>query len=489
MTDAIEQQALLEMLRYRNEAIPLARQRLLYFTQFTKPDYSTNWHHRYVCDVLDRFSKQEMQRLMVFQAPQTGKSELVSRRLPAYLLGKNQNLRIALASYGADWSQTFNRDVQRIIDEEKYKMLFPKTTLSGKNAAQTSLGNYKRTADIFEIVGHKGWMKTVGIGGALTGSTVDVGLIDDPFKDRQEANSVTTRNMVWNWFTDVFETRLHNESQQLLTMTRWHEDDLAGRILKRDGDKKDGGKWVVLRLPALREDFSDPNDPREIGEAIWPEKHSRERMETIRADSPSTFASMYQQRPSPAEGHLLKKAYFKHYELHQLPEGTNHCYIDTATSEGELKTNDPTGILVYRVWQNKLYLIQFIKGMWSMPDLIEKIKWVAEKWLNGSRSKVWIENKSNGRSTKQLLDNATNLSVMLENIKYKKHERVENELPVLEAGRVLLPIGDSWVEDFMQQCLTFPNATHDEEVDCLTGAIRTGLGEDTTPRLTIMRRQ
>lgn len=489
MMDVTEQKALAEMLRYRNEAIPIARERLLHFTQFTKPDYYTNWHHRYLCDVLDRFVSGDINRLMVFQQPQSGKSELVSRRLPAYLMGKYPNLRIALTSFGADWAQTFNRDVQRIIDDERYAMLFPRTTLSGKNVAQTSLGNYKRTADIFEIVGHRGWMKTVGIGGPLTGSTVDVGLIDDPFKDREDANSRVIRNRVWNWFTDVFETRLHNDSQELITMTRWHEDDVAGRILERDGNVNEGGKWHVLRFPALREDMLDPNDPRELGGPLWPEKHSLERMLEKQAENPSSFASMYQQRPAPLEGNLFKKAYFRHYELHQLPEGTNHCYIDTATSEDELKANDPTGILVYRVWQNRLYLVQFVKGRWSMPDLIEKIKWVAKTWLSGHQSKIWIENKSNGRSTKQLLDNATNLSVMLENIKYKKHERVENELPVLEAGRVLLPIGDIWVEDFMQQCLTFPNAVHDEEVDCLTGAIRKGLGDDNTPRLSIIRRQ
>lgn len=460
----------------RKAKIELAKRNLLDFTLYTKANYKVNWHHRYVCEKLDRFARGEIKKMGIAQPPQTGKSEISSRRLPAFLLGKNPDARIALCSYGAEHAQAFNRDVQRIIDSEGYRELFPDTLLNVKNVATTSKGNYKRTANIFETVGHSGFLKTTGIGGALTGTTVDFGIIDDAFKDREEANSQTIRNRVWNWYTDVFESRLHNDSQQLALFTRWHEDDLIGRILDRDGKIEDGGEWEYVALPALKEHNNNPDDPREIGEALWEERHSRERMEKIRDKSPITFASLYQQRPAPAEGHLIKKGYFKRYQLNELPEGVNHCYIDTATSEAELKNNDPTGILVYRVWRNRLYLVQFIKGRWSMPDLIEKIKWVAERWLNGRSSTIYIENKSNGRSTKQLLDEGTRLSVVLDNIKYKKHERVENELPVLEAGRVFLPLGDIWVDSFLQQCLTFPNALHDEEVDCLTGAIRTGLG-------------
>lgn len=147
-------------------------------------------------------------------------------------------------------------------------------------------------------------------------------------------------------------------------------------------------------------------------------------------------------------------------------------YIDTATSEQELSNNDPTGILVFRPVNNRIYLIDFIKGMWGANTLTGTIKNVARKYFEDSRSKVVIENKSNGPTIKQILVDNTKLSVILETPKGKKLERVEIELPTLETGRVLIPETGSWVQPFIQQCTGFPKLKHDEEVDCLTGAVR-----------------
>ena len=235
--------------------------------------------------------------------PQHGKSELTSRRLPAFLLGINPNLKIVGCSYSADLSRSFNRDVQRIIDDEAYSNIFEKSTLNSSNIRTSAKGNYLRNADIFEIVGAKGFYKSVGVGGSLTGTPVDIGIIDDPVKDAVEANSMTYRARVWNWYTQVFLTRLHNDSQQLITQTRWHEDDLSGRVIKEMNKK---GSWTILTLPGVLES-PDKHflDPRNIGEALWPNRHSLDKLLQFKDANPRAFQAMYQQDPRPFEGGLV----------------------------------------------------------------------------------------------------------------------------------------------------------------------------------------
>jgi hypothetical protein len=230
---------------------------------------------------------------MVFMPPQHGKSELVSRRFPAFYLGKFPKTKIILASYSDDLVSTFNRDCQRIIDDESYKDVFPGTNLAGNSRGGD---RWLRNSSLFEIVDHGGFLKTVGVGGSLTGTPADVGIIDDPVKDSIEATSDTYKRRNWDWYNDVFLTRLHNRSQILLTMTRWDSDDLAGMILKHEPEK-----WAILKLPAINEHGESENDPRSRGEALWPDQHSKERLLDVQKMSKRTFAALYQQDPSPVQ--------------------------------------------------------------------------------------------------------------------------------------------------------------------------------------------
>jgi hypothetical protein len=275
-----------------NAEAELARRNLSDFVRYTKPDYHFNWHHYTVCDILDQFSRRRIRKLMVFMPPQHGKSELTTRRLPAFLVGLNPDLKIAICSYSATIASNFNRDIQRIIDDRPYFDVFPDTSLNEQSAINPSKNTFLRNSEIFEIIGRQGFVKTVGVGGSLTGTPVDIGIIDDPFKDREEAMSVRIRDKVYSWYTDVFKTRLHNDSLQLMVCTRWDEDDLAGRILQSEND------WHVVSFPAVKERES-PDDPREIGEALWPERHSLDRLLEIKETSPFTFSSLYQQEPRP----------------------------------------------------------------------------------------------------------------------------------------------------------------------------------------------
>lgn len=453
-----------------------ASSRLLAFTTWTKPDYEINWHHVEFCRVLDRFVRGEIKRLMVFMPPQHGKSELATRRLAAKLLGDYPDKRIAVVAYNHTLAAKFNRDIQRIIDTPEYREVYPGTTLFGKNVRSTAEGSYLRNSDEFEIVGHSGGLISTGIGGGLTGNKVDIALVDDPYKDAASANSAAYQAMIEEWWDSVLETRLHNDSQICLTFTRWRHDDIAQYLLDNAQKGDVSHEWEIVRFEAIREHEDIPGDPREPGEALWPQRHSLEKLKSARASNPTVFESMYQQRPILRGGNIVKDIWLKRYEHGSVPDTVpTWAYIDTATSANELKKNDPTGVLFFKVWQNHIYLVDFYKGRWSMPELIDKIKQLYALHCD-RRSRIYIENKSNGPSTQQLLKVGTNFAVLLETPKGSKEERLQNELPSLESGRVLLPHSGLWVDDFIAHVCGFPKMKHDEEVDCLTGAMRVGLG-------------
>lgn len=346
------------LLRF-NARAALARRNFRDFVEYTKPDYQFNWHHNSICEKLDQFAKGKIKKLMLFVPPQHGKSELSTRRLPAFVLGLDPNRKIAICSYSATIASAFNRDIQRVIDDRPYSEVFPLTTLNEQSAINPSKNTYLRNSEIFETVGHVGFVKTVGVGGSLTGTPVDVGIIDDPFKDREEAMSVRIRDKVYSWYTDVFSTRLHNHSQQLIIMTRWDADDLCGRILRSETD------WEVITYQAIKEK-DIPGDPRAIGEALWPERHSLERLLHIKETSPFTFNSLYQQEPKASKEALVFPDWS---EYSDEPDFVPVFGLDFGFS------NDPAALIQVKRHNNKLFLRQFVyqTGL-TNNDLVRLIK-------------------------------------------------------------------------------------------------------------------
>lgn len=332
-----------------NARAALGRRNLKDFILYTKPDYSFNWHHDVICQKLDAFARGNIKKLMLFVPPQHGKSELSTRRLPAYVLGIKPKTKIAICSYSDTLATSFNRDIQRIIDDTAYHEIFPDTYLNTSNVVSSSQNDFLRNANIFETVGHRGFVKTVGVGGSLTGTPVDLGIIDDPFKDREEAMSATIRDKVYNWYTDVFSTRLHNDSQQLLIMTRWHQKDLAGQILAIDSN------WEVIVFQAIKE-RDNHGDPRLIGEALWPEKHSLERLELIRTNSPTTFNSLYQQEPKASAETLVFPEWS---EISDWPDYGKTYGFDFGF------TNDPCALVEVQRHNENLYVRELLyqKGL------------------------------------------------------------------------------------------------------------------------------
>ena len=466
-------------LRYE-QLIEDARSNLLDFTMFTKPDYVPNWHHAEYAKVLDKFIAGEIKFLMVFMPSQHGKSELCTRQTPAKILGMNPKAHVGIVGCEHSIASDFNRDVQRIIDSDEFKVLYPDCRLSGSQV-RTS-GTWLRNSDAFEIVGKGGSLRSVGVDGKLIGRKLDYIFVDDPYKNMEAANSSAVRRRLESFWDSVLVQRMHNDSQICLTFTRWREDDIAGRILKLCEAGMLSQDWHVLKFQGIKdEDTEMYHDPRKSGEALWPERHDLNKLNDIRVLNPTTFEAMVQQNPTAKQGNILKRHYFKPYERHELPKGLQrHMYIDSALSEKELENNDPSGILTYIEYKNCIYLVNFVKGRWTISQLIEQIESQAEMHGVGLGGKVTLENKANAKSVKQLMrTQGTKLSVQLENIKYKKLERVENQENVLASERVFAPVNDMWWPDFEAHCLGFPNMKHDEEVDCLTGALRIGLGKKT----------
>lgn len=309
-----------------------SRSDLLHFTLSTMPTFRPADFHRRYYMALTKFADGEIKKLMVFMPPQHGKSEGSTRRLPSFLVGRNPDNRLAIVSYNASKARKFNREIQRIIDSPEYHAIFPETCLSGSAVADVDAG-YIRTSDECEIVGYRGGFKTVGVGGALTGEPVDILIMDDIYKDAKTAWSPTIRESVSDWYDTVAETRLHNESQQLIVFTRWHEDDLAGKLLREQGiydpvDNPNG--WVVVIYQAIKEGAPTDYDPRQEGEALWEERHSLEKLMQTRKRNPQVFESLYQQDPQPREG-LMYESGFVEYEIRPA---TQYCirkaYVDVA---------------------------------------------------------------------------------------------------------------------------------------------------------------
>lgn len=285
----------------------MARRKMQNFATYMSPTYVLVWFHIILAQALDDFRLGKIKRLMVFMPPQHGKSELTSRLFPANCFGHNPSEKILLASYAASVAEKMNREIQNYMTSDEYHDLFPKTNLPKAGTG----GKYVCNAEHFDIIdkdgkGQKGYLHVAGVGGGLTSMTADKLIIDDPHKDREQAKSATVSNGVWEWYTDVAKTRIHNDSGILLIQTRWDSEDLAGRLLKVQADAMERGdedieRWTILCFPSIKISDDNPLDPRKVGDALWPQRHSLSRLREIRSTSPRTFQSLYQQDPQPVQ--------------------------------------------------------------------------------------------------------------------------------------------------------------------------------------------
>ena len=351
--------------------------------------------HRVYFRLLEYFAQGKIRRLMVSMPPQHGKSMGASTLLPAYMLGQEPDMRIAIASYSSSLANKFNRRVQRILESKEYADTFPDTRIKqGGKPPQ-----YLRTADEVEIIGHDGGLLSVGREGSLTGNRVDCFILDDLYKDAMEAYSPLVRENCWEWYTSVVKTRMHNSSCELIVFTRWHEEDLIGVLRQRESvcdirswaelDNIDPDTWVALNFEALMTAEPSEIDSRKVGEALWPERQSAKLLESKRRLDAIRFESMYQGRPSSRGGLLYGQGFG---EWDSLPNDivTHANYTDTADMGDDYLCS-----LCYAV--DKSGVIYITDAVYSREPMEVTEQEVAQM-LNRSMVRVaYIESNNGGR--------------------------------------------------------------------------------------------
>lgn len=418
-----------------------ARKSLLAFTEYTNPAYIGANHHRLICDKLEAVERGEIDRLMIFMPPRHGKSELASRRFPAWYLGRNPEKSIIAASYNSELAGDFGRTVRNIVGGQEFGRLF-----------DVGLAQDSRAAERWNTV-QGGAYVAAGVGTAITGRGAHVLLIDDPLKDRQEADSETTRESVWNWYTSTAYTRLMPGGAVVLIQTRWHEDDLAGRLL----EAKTGDKWEVLELKALDE-----------GKALWPEWYPVDALERIRsAIGPRDWSALYQQNPVPDEGTFFLNDWIRWYD--DPPQNLRvYGASDYAVTEGG---GDYTVHLVAGVNEHDdLYILDRWRAQ-TTPDVwVEAFIGLLKQW----KPIEWAE--ENGQILKAVGSLIDRRQLEEKAWCFRKAFASSADKPTraqairgrMAAGKVWLPRGAPWIDEFIRELLSFPAGKNDDQVDTLS---------------------
>lgn len=449
-----------------------ARNGLLNFTRYTKRDYEVNWHHRLTCKYLNAFVRKEIPRLIITEPPRHGKSELTSRRLPAFIFGKYPSTSIIGTSYAADLASRMNRDVQRIIDSPEYRALFPGVRLSGADRlGNRPSGAWLRNSDIFEIVAHGGTYRSAGVGGGITGMGGDWLLIDDPIKNQEEAESEVYRNKLWEWYTSTLYTRLEKNGSILITLTRWHQGDLAGRLLELAKSDPSADQWTVLNLPAIYDDDKEkhPEDPREYGEALWPDKYSAERLAQLKASVGSrVFNSLYQQRPTPSEGAIIKRRWLRYYKA--LPARFDEVIQSWDFSFKDTKTS---AFVCGQAWGRKgadKYLLDEVRDRMDFISSINAM--IAFTAKHPSTTAKLVEEKANGAAIISMLREKISGIIPVEP-EGSKDARLYSVQPEYEAGNVYYPDPSiaPWIGDHVTEICGFPTAKFRDRVDTASQAL------------------
>jgi predicted phage terminase large subunit-like protein len=405
------------------------------------PRFTWDWKHlQAIYSKLYDIVTGKINRLMIFMPPRHGKTESVTVRFPAWMIERDPSFRFILAAYNFSLSSKFSRKIQRIVKAR-------------------GIALEREAVEDWET-GEEGGVRAVGVGSGVTGHGANGILIDDPVKSREEAYSATYREKVWDWYRDDLYTRLEPGGFIILIMTRWHHDDLAGRIL---ADDSIAHEWTVLKLPA----FAEANDPlgRKEGAALCPDRYDEAQLQSIKNVMKSDFESLYQQNPTAAAGEVFKRDWWQYYK--GQPQFTRIIQSwDTAFKD---KTqNDPSCCLTWGETDTGYYLIDRWIDKVTFPDL----KKVAIQQYDKHRpSVVIVEDKASGQSLIQELKRMTSIPVLPIKPDKDKIARANAVTPLVESGRVYLPEGLPWVIDYVDQMSIFPAGAHDEDVDVTSQAL------------------
>ena len=408
----------------------------------------------YICDKVQEFIEEDTGHafdiLVLSIPPQHGKSMTITETLPSWYLGKFPTKRIIEASYSEDFAQLFGRRNLRKIEQ------------FGRELFNIEKGNIANNTE-FELSNGIGGMISRGILSGVTGRPADLMIIDDPVKNRQEADSKTYRDRVWAEWNDSFKSRLSFGAKVIIIQTRWHEDDFAGRIIKNE-------KHVtVINLKCE----ADNNDPlgRKPGEALCPEiGKGNEWLKDFKStfttkEGSRTWNALYQGSPTPDDGNIFKRKWFKYYEkLPTLP----YMLISVDATFKDKEDNDFVSIQVWGKRNSDFYLIDRVKEHFGFTETLNVIRQLRNKY--NKCSAVLIEDKANGSAIVEVLQREFSGIIPI-NPEGGKIARANAVSPSFESGNVYFPKNKQWLYDYETELVSFPNAEHDDDVDCTTQAV------------------
>lgn len=433
----------------------LARRHLVRYTTLTYPSYRPNWHHWVVGDYLEEVLRGNIKRLIVNEPPRHGKSEQTSIRFPPYAMGRVRGLSAIVASYAATLATGFGRKARNQVKSPVYKRLFPGVSLAkdiGTAGAHWALNTGS------EFV-------AAGIKGGITGKGGGVMVIDDPYKDRKQANSVIYREDVKDWYRDVARTRLTPEGAIVIPMTRWHHDDLCGWLI-REWPEED---WVVVNLPAIRDDEPRDYDPRKVGEALWEAKYNLEILKRIREEvGPATWNCMYQGKPTRGAAAILQVTWLlQDFDLDNLPRFNRIVQSwDTAFEKGEENAYN-----VGTVWGDTgtdYYLLEVLRFRGVFPEVKKRMVALYEKH---NAHAVLIERKASGHDLYHALRLESDIPIIPLTPVGDKVHRAHAVSGRFEARRVHVPRHAPWLSDYLTELDEFPESAYKDQVDSTTQGI------------------
>lgn len=408
-------------------------------------------HHRFFCEALDRVTQKQCTRLIISAPPGSAKSTYSSLAFPAHFMGNRPGCNVISSSHTADFSEGWGRKVRNLISSRQYQDIFEDTRLAEDSRAA---GHWTLNTG--------GEYFAVGVGGSVTGRRADLALVDDPFKGRADADSATRRDHVWDWFRADLYTRLKPGGAIVIIATRWHEDDLIGRILQQ---MKEGGEpWEYLVFPALCNDPENDIMGRQEGEALWPEWQSREVLLNIKEFGVGNreFRCLYQQDPVPGEGNVVNRDWFQMYR--KAPEGLKIIQSwDTGTSPKERSA--PSVCITAGISPGlDVYILDVWKKTVEFTDLLANCNRLARQF---NAKAVLIEDRGSGSSLIQNLKRFSTFPVIGINPQNygSKEFRFDLVTPMIHAGKVYLPENGSFTEDYLAELLAFPDGTYRDQVD------------------------
>ena len=414
--------------------------------------------HRFLCKYVQNFVERKTnlpyEILIITTPPQHGKSQSITETLPSWYLGKHPDNHVIEISYNQEFAINFGRANRRKIQEFGDEVF-------GITLASDSNRNVE-----FGISDHVGGMLSSGIGTAVTGKRCNLMIIDDPVKNKAEAFSKSRRDLLYHEWTMSFKTRLAPHSKVILIMTRWHEDDLAGRLLEAEENVK------LLRFPCECEDEDDVLH-RHIGDALCPEiGKDNEWLKLYKASMVSTegtmaWNAMFQGRPSAMEGNVIQRDWWAKYKSSELPS------INTwvMSVDASFKDEDQSDYVAIQVWGkvgHNIYLIDAVKKHLNFPDTIMEIRRLRATYPDCKTT--LIEDRANGSAIITMLRREMSGIIAIQPIG-SKMARVQAVLGAIESGSIWVPEDKRFTADFIDECSSFPNAAHDDQVDCMSQAL------------------